>query len=101
MRIRPEERTRDSYGIYEAEEGDDIYLHIPTRNDSYITLELTKLTALELDYVEAVFARVIAAARPIVKERDQIAEDAKHAGDDSYARVYRQVPVLIIREGSQ
>lgn len=64
-----------------------------------IYLNLTALTAEELRGFRDVMNFAFDLAEPVAKDRDEVARRAKDAGDDSYARVYRAVPQLIIRDG--
>jgi hypothetical protein len=64
-----------------------------------ISLNLTSLTEPELDAMRTIINLAFDLALPVVRDRDKVAKDAQKAGDDSFARVYRQIPVLVIREG--
>ena len=98
VRVPAEERKEWS-AEYPLEPGDDIIMELPGPGDTYFQLDITRLSALELDYIEAFFARAIAAARPIVERRDENAEQQRHDGIDTNPRIYRQVPQFIVRQG--
>lgn len=77
----------DSYGkdiviLAKREDGRTAGLPIP----------LTSLTLEELNALEGVLVKAISAARPIVAERDRIAEEAANNGDDTYYRRHRSSP---------
>lgn len=58
---------------------------------------LARFTEQELDLFEEFITLAIKMARPVVLERDRIAAEAFEEGDDSFSRVYRQDPKLIVR----
>lgn len=62
------------------------------------TLNLTALTGEELTALRTIIDHAFALAEPIVDELDQRAQEAHDNGDDSYSRLYRSLPALIIRE---
>lgn len=64
-----------------------------------IYLNLTALTAEELQGFRDVMNFAFDLAEPVARDRDEVARRAKEAGDDSYARVYRSVPQFIVRDG--
>lgn len=64
-----------------------------------IGMNLTNLTIEELDALRSIINLAFDLAEPVVKDRDKVAQDAKDAGDDSYARVYRQIPEFVVRTG--
>lgn len=84
------------------ENGPNVVLYVP-RTGSRIPLimNITALTIEELDAMEAFFKLIFDEARPIVVERDRVAREAFDSGDDSFARVYRQLPQFIIRSRSE
>lgn len=63
-----------------------------------VALNLSNLTAEELDAVEELLTTALKWARPVVERRDKEAKDAWDAGDDSYSRNYRSVPQLVFRK---
>lgn len=83
------------------ETGPTIRLHLPRPGGRPISYNLTALTKEELDEMRKFFELLFATAEPVVISRDRMAQDALTAGDDSFARVYRQLPQFIVREGSQ
>lgn len=64
-----------------------------------VGLNLTNLTLVELEALRTIVNLAFDLAEPVVKDRDKVAQDAKDSGDDSYARVYRQVPEFVVRPG--
>lgn len=95
MKYEPSEEDAD------AEYGPTVLLYIPRPGGRDISFNLTALTKEELDAIEEFFNLLIAEARPVVADRDRIANEALEAGDDSHARVYRQVPQFIVRKRSK
>lgn len=83
-----------------GEIGDDIRLGVEDENGNTVNLTLTRMTEDELmkfkDFMDLAFM----AAAPIVRRRDQVAQEAADEGDDSYTRVYRQAPVMVVRKGT-
>jgi len=80
-----------------AEPGDTIRLvMIKAGRPAYYTL--TAMTHEELKLFREIVTMALDMAEPIVIERDRKAQDAFDQGDDSFARIYRQVPRLIVRE---
>src|SRR6476620_9325172 len=90
MRYQPDEE--------EIALGPTVTLYIPRESKQDISFDLTALTTDELNKLEEFFHLLIAEARPIVAERDRIAHEAFESGDDSFTRVYRQVPQLVVRK---
>lgn len=64
-----------------------------------VYLNLTALTEAELRAFRDVMNFAFDLAEPVARDRDEVANRAKEAGDDSYARVYRAVPQFIVRAG--
>lgn len=58
---------------------------------------LASLTEEELDLFEEFILMALKMARPVVQVRDRIAREAFEDGDDSFSRIYRQQPKLIVR----
>lgn len=56
------------------------------------------MTEVELKATREFFTHLFDLADPIVRERDKVAHDANDQGDDSYVRVYRDLPQFVIRE---
>jgi hypothetical protein len=65
-----------------------------------MSYNLTALTHEELLAMRELFNFAFDLAEPVILLRDRIAQDAFDKGDDSFIRVYRQAPQLIIREGT-
>src|SRR5690606_6161238 len=63
---------------------------------SYYTL--TALTHEEFVLFKEIVTMALDMAEPIILERDRKAQHAFDNGDDSFARVYRQVPRLVVRQ---
>lgn len=64
-----------------------------------ISISLGVMTVHEVKALQAFLNAAFELAEPIATERDRKAEDAYQNGDDSYTRLYRQLPQLVIREG--
>lgn len=62
---------------------------------------LSTMTTPELHLYSELINLAIEMARPVVAERDRIAAEANEEGDDSYSRIYRQKPQLIVRPPSE
>lgn len=78
--------------------GDTLQLMIPLPNRKPLTMNFSALTEEELRMIKEFFNLLFDLAEPVVKARDKVAQDAFAAGDDSYSRVYRQVPQYVVRE---
>lgn len=63
-----------------------------------VAWDLTSMTEEELVSMKHLFDTAFAWALPIVQRRDKEAQVAFEAGDDSHARIYRQVPQLVYRK---
>lgn len=80
--------------------GPSVSLLLSSRFDAKtIKFILTNLTGPELDAFQRTILHAIELARPSVEIRDKLAKEAFDNGDDSYERVYRAVPVIVVREG--
>jgi hypothetical protein len=64
-------------------------------------MTLSAMTEKELETLREIFNIAIETALPICREMDQLAQEAFDAGDDAYARLYRPVPTIYVRERSQ
>lgn len=80
-----------------TESGPTVKILIPRPSGPTVQWDLTYLTEVELDAVEEFIALAISTARPSVQERDRTANEAFSRGDDSFSRVYRQVPQVVVR----
>lgn len=78
-------------------DSEDIVLHLASGRLKF-NMALTSLTEQELAALREIFTLAFDWAEPIVKKRDADAEYAFQHGDDSFTRVYRQVPNLVIRK---
>lgn len=82
-----------------AERGRNVFLYLPGGRGRQVRWNLSSLTEEELKATKAMFDLAFELAEPVVKHRDKVAQDALAEGDDSYTRVYRAVPVYVVREG--
>jgi hypothetical protein len=62
-----------------------------------IMLKLTALTEEELLTMRRLLEAAFDMAEPLTKHRDEVAEHAFREGNDSYIRIYRRVPELVVR----
>lgn len=89
-------------GDQSNEVGTDVVLYHPRPgNQRAVSIVLTSLTEQELDALEDLFKSAFEWARPVVKQRDQEAEDAWQQGDDSVPRHYRPDAQLVYRKRPQ
>lgn len=79
------------------EPGPTVKVLIPRHKGPTVHWDLTALTMEELDMLREFFRVAFDTAEPIVRERDRMAQDALAEGNDSFSRVYRQVPQLVVR----
>lgn len=63
-------------------------------------MNLTRMTEPELLAIKQLLDQAFELALPVVRQRDEEANEAFNEGDDSFERVYRQVPKLVYREGA-
>lgn len=79
---------------------DDLTVRLfhPIPNRPSIDWNLTAMTEEELLLFKELIDLAFEWALPVVRNRDKEAADAFAKGDDSHARVYRQVPQLVIRK---
>lgn len=75
-----------------------IRLFHPIPNRPSMDWNLTAMTEQELLLFKELIDLAFEWALPVVRNRDKEAADAFAEGDDSHARVYRQVPQLVIRK---
>lgn len=80
------------------EEGPTVRLMIPQRRGRSLLFNFTALTHEELVQVRRFFDMLFEMAEPIVIQRDKAAQDAYDRGDDSFTRIHRSVPRLIVRK---
>lgn len=95
MKFEPEETDDDK------DLGASVVLFIPRPGSRGISYDMTALTSEELKVVREFFNMLFDEAEPVVSDRDRIANEALAAGDDSHARVYRQVPQFVVRKRPQ
>lgn len=63
---------------------------------------LSGMTTEELEATRQFFNHLFNLVDPVVRERDKVANDAyENEGDDSYTRLYRDVPQFVVRERPQ
>lgn len=79
----------------------DIKLMHPMPRRPAIAWNLTALTEDELIAFKHLLDTAFEWALPYVKHRDKEAQDAYENGDDSFSRIYRQVPKLVYRPGAK
>lgn len=96
MYYRTPEETEDSDHV-ESEPGPTLRLMLPQQRGRAFIFNITALTHVELLKLKELFDMMFEIAEPIVKERDQAAQDAFQRGDDSFVRLYRPVPRLVVR----
>lgn len=72
-------------------------MKMPLRNGRYEQYTLTVLTEKELIALRSLWEHAFKLALPVVQERDREAAHAAAQGDDSYRRIYRQLPEFHIR----
>lgn len=80
--------------------GPTVRLIIPQPGRRAVSLNLTALTSAEIVLMREFYNLLFDLAEPIVRERDKVAQNAYENGDDSFARIYRQVPQLVVRSGA-
>lgn len=68
------------------------------RSNKAVTIDLTGFTVAELDTFVEYIQRAAELARPICAELDECAQEAYEDGDDSFTRLYREVPIVHVRE---
>lgn len=82
----------------DEETGPTIRLFLPRHGGRPISFNFTALTHEEFVLLKQFFDILFELAEPVVLERDRVAQDAAAEGDDSFARLYRAVPRLVVRE---
>lgn len=89
----------DDMPIEEFEDGLDsvVFYHAKDSGQAW-SIDLTRFTEAELDAFVQVFNDAVGEARLTIRRRDEVAENAHSAGDDSYERSYRPLPQLVYRE---
>lgn len=100
INVSSPEQRKEHYGDKVGSEvGDSVTLtqYVPGRNRP-LTWDLTGMTTEELEATRKFFDFLFDLADPIVRERDKVANEALAEGDDSYSRVYRESPTLVVRE---
>ena len=81
-----------------TEPGPTVKVLIPRLNGQAVHWDLSALTIEELDAMREFFTLAFDTAEPVVRMRDKAAHDAFTEGNDSFARLYRQLPQLVVRE---
>ena len=83
--------------------GKDVAIVLPRRFYPKMgpIISLANLTEAELDTLKELFDLAFELAKPIVQERDRVAQDEFDKGNDSFDRLYRRVPTLVVREGAK
>ena len=82
------------------EVGPTYVLVLPRYGTRPMKFNITSLTLEELQMTRQFFDRLFDLAEPIVRARDEVAQNAADEGDDSYTRYYRQPPQYVVREGA-
>lgn len=80
--------------------GESVFFTITYAGSKKATMNLTAFTEEELSAFATFVERVVEQARPICKVRDDAAKEAFDEGDDSFIRLYRPVPEIIVRKGA-
>jgi hypothetical protein len=80
------------------EPGPTVKVLIPRYKGPTVHWDLSALTMEELTELREFFNVAFDTAEPVVRMRDKVAADALAEGNDSFARVYRQVPKLVVRQ---
>lgn len=80
-----------------GEQGPTVTYMVLGPNGPRATIDLTHLTHEELKALREFYSIAFTLAEPIVLARDKEAQDAFDAGNDSFTRVYRAVPQLVVR----
>jgi hypothetical protein len=74
-----------------------VFVNYPQPGTRAMNWNLTNLTRGELDTWKKLMDLAYEKAAPVCSERDRVANEAMEAGDDSYARSYRQDPLFAMR----
>lgn len=81
-------------------QGPDVMLYFPTRYNNLVRgfgVDLTEMSELELNAVEAFVNELFALARPIVQLRDKKAVEDYEQGRDDFSRMYKSPPEMVTR----
>jgi hypothetical protein len=85
------EGARESWGVTHL-------LSIFSKRTSHkFVTDLSEMTVAELDAVQEFLNTVFDEAREVCEHRDRLAREAFEDGDDSLARLYREVPRVVDR----
>lgn len=85
---------------FSGEAGHDVVVRMRAQN-RVVSAKLSDMTRDELAATKEFWDISFAQAQSIVEARDRIAQEAFANGDDSYHRLYRQVPRILVREGTK
>jgi hypothetical protein len=80
-----------------SENGPSLIYKVMGPRGSMVGVDLTHLTHEELEAFRQFWAIAFAIAEPVVLLRDKEAQDAFSRGDDSFTRVHRAIPRLVVR----
>jgi hypothetical protein len=80
------------------ERGPNYHLVIPGKK---VLIDLSFMTHEELVAARTFWNMAFDLAEPVVLLRDKEAQDAFDSGDDSFHRLHRPVPKLVVRPGAQ
>lgn len=94
------EEEQEELKKIKVETGPTVRLIINRSNARPVQMNLTSLTADELNMTREFYNLLFDLAEPIVQERDRVAQDAYDNGDDGFARIYREVPQVVVRTGT-
>lgn len=80
------------------EPGPTVKVLIPRHTGQPVLWDISSMTLEELQLMREFFDLVFDTAEPIVRMRDEVAQDEFAAGNDSITRLYRKVPQLVVRK---
>lgn len=100
MRFDNKEQEQEDFDDLDEENGATVRLMIPRPRQRPVVFNITALTHDELKMMREFFTLIFDLAEPVVIDRDRIANEAYAKGDDSFVRLYRQVPQFIVRKGA-
>lgn len=86
--------------VKSGEEGPEVIMGF-SRDGELMYMNLTSLTHRELQALKEFMNIAVANAQDIVIRRDEAAQEALENGDDSFVRIYRRIPEIVIREGEK
>lgn len=97
--LNPEDHDEENNIKIGSEKGTTFTLNIPVPGRRVpLVWNICGMTLPELEALREFFNNLFDLAEPVVRARDKAAQDAFAEGDDSYTRIYRDVPQLIVRK---